>query len=154
MFKLIVNCDLRNDCRLWSEELDWLYLFYAFLFLCLLVFWWRATINQVTILPPHRLSGKQKQKQTEKQKKFALIWLLFMALLTQARTNQKTTTKVCINLSTVYDILDTINQSGLTMPLSKHSVRNYQKMSSHATCQGTLGHSCNSSLSHCGLILA
>ena len=30
-------------------------------------------------------------------------------------------------------------QSGLTMPLSKHSVGTYQEMSSHTTCQGTLG---------------
>ena len=46
------------------------------------------------------------------------------------------------------------SQSGLTMPLSKHSVGTYQETSSHATRQGTLGHSRFSSLSHCGLILA
>ena len=40
------------------------------------------------------------------------------------------------------------------MPLSRHSVGTYQEMSSHATRQGTLGHSRLSSLSHCGLILA
>ena len=45
------------------------------------------------------------------------------------------------------------SQSGLTMPLSQHSVGTYQEMSPHATHQGTLGHSCLSSLSHCGLIL-
>ena len=46
------------------------------------------------------------------------------------------------------------SRSGLTMPLCRHSVGTYQKMSSHATCRGTLGHSHLSSLSHCGLILA
>ena len=40
------------------------------------------------------------------------------------------------------------------MPLSRHSVRTYQEMSSHATHKGTLGHSCLSLLSHCGLIQA
>ena len=40
------------------------------------------------------------------------------------------------------------------MPLSRHSVRTYSETSSHATCQGTIGHSHLSSLSHCGLILA
>ena len=40
------------------------------------------------------------------------------------------------------------------MPLSRHSVGTYQEMSSHAICQGTLGHSHLSSPSHCGLILA
>ena len=40
------------------------------------------------------------------------------------------------------------------MPLSMHSVGTYQETSSHATRQGTLGHSRLSWLSHCGLILA
>ena len=40
------------------------------------------------------------------------------------------------------------------MPLSRHSVGTYQETSSHATHQGTIGHSRLSSLSHCGLILA
>ena len=40
------------------------------------------------------------------------------------------------------------------MPLCRHSVGAYQKTSSHATRQGTLGHSRLSSLSHCELILA
>ena len=40
------------------------------------------------------------------------------------------------------------------MPLSWHSVGTYPETSSHATCQGTIGHSRLSSLSHCGLILA
>ena len=40
------------------------------------------------------------------------------------------------------------------MPLSRHSVGTYPEMSSHATRQGTLGHSRLSSLSHNGLILA
>ena len=44
--------------------------------------------------------------------------------------------------------------SWLTMPLSRHSARAYQEMSTHATHQETLGHSRLSSLSHCGLILA
>ena len=46
------------------------------------------------------------------------------------------------------------SRSGLTMPLSRHSVGTYQEMSSHATCQGTFSHSHLSLLSHCGLILA
>ena len=46
------------------------------------------------------------------------------------------------------------SRSGLTMPLSRQSVGIYQATSSHATCQGTLGYSRLSSLSHCGLILA
>ena len=46
------------------------------------------------------------------------------------------------------------SQSGLIMPLCRHSVVTYQETSSHATCQGTLGHSHLSSLSQCGLILA
>ena len=45
------------------------------------------------------------------------------------------------------------SQSGLTMPLSRHSVGTYQETSSHATRQGALGYSRISSLSHCGLIL-
>ena len=43
--------------------------------------------------------------------------------------------------------------SGLTMPLSKHSIGTYQETSSHATPEGTLSHSHLSSLSHCGLIM-
>ena len=39
------------------------------------------------------------------------------------------------------------------MPLSRHSVDTYRDTSSHATRQGTLGHSRLSSPSHCGLIL-
>ena len=46
------------------------------------------------------------------------------------------------------------SRSGLTMLLSRNSVGIYQETSSHATRQGTLGHSRLSSLSHCGLILA
>ena len=42
----------------------------------------------------------------------------------------------------------------LIMPLSRQSVGIYQETSSHATRQGTLGHSRLSSLSHGGLILA
>ena len=40
------------------------------------------------------------------------------------------------------------------MPLSRQSVGTFPETSSHATCQGTLGHSRLSSMSHCGLILA
>ena len=46
------------------------------------------------------------------------------------------------------------SRSGLTMPLSRHSVGTYQETSSHATCQGTFGHSRLSSMSHCRLIVA
>ena len=46
------------------------------------------------------------------------------------------------------------SRSRLTMPLSRHKVETYQETGSHATRQGTLGHSSLSSLSHCGLILA
>ena len=48
----------------------------------------------------------------------------------------------------------TMSRSGLTMPLSRHSMGIYQETSSHTTRQGILGHSRLSSLSHCGLILA
>ena len=40
------------------------------------------------------------------------------------------------------------------MLLCSHSVGTYQETSSYATQQGTLSHSCLSSLSHGGLILA
>ena len=43
--------------------------------------------------------------------------------------------------------------SGLTMPLSSHSVGTYPEKCSHTTCQGTVGH-CLSLLRHRGLILA
>ena len=46
------------------------------------------------------------------------------------------------------------SRSGLTRPLSRHSVGTYSQTSSHTTCQGTFGLSRLSSLSHCGLILA
>ena len=42
------------------------------------------------------------------------------------------------------------SRSGLTMPLSRHSAGTYPETSSHATCQGTFGHSRLSSLSRCG----
>ena len=45
-------------------------------------------------------------------------------------------------------------RSGLTVPLFRRSVGTYQKTSSRATRQETLGHSRLSSLSHCELILA
>ena len=40
------------------------------------------------------------------------------------------------------------------MPLCMHSAGTYQETSSHATRQGTLGHSRLGALSHFGLILA
>ena len=40
------------------------------------------------------------------------------------------------------------------MPLSRRSVGPYQETSSHATRQGTLGHSRLNSLNHCGMMLA
>ena len=46
------------------------------------------------------------------------------------------------------------SRSGPTIPLSRHSVGTYSETISRATCQGTLGHSRLSSLSHCGPILA
>ena len=46
------------------------------------------------------------------------------------------------------------SRSGLTMPLSRHSVGTYPERRSHATCQGTFGHGRLSSLRHYGLILA
>ena len=58
-----------------------------------------------------------------------------------------------LNLNT-HTPLTKLSQSGLTMPLSRHSVGTYQETSSRTTCQGTLSHSHLSSLSHCGLILA
>ena len=46
------------------------------------------------------------------------------------------------------------SQSGMTMPLSRHSMGIYLETSSHATCQGTFGHSRLSWLCHHGLIMA
>ena len=46
------------------------------------------------------------------------------------------------------------SRSGLTMPLSGHSVGTNQESSSHAIRQGTLRHNRLNSLSHCRLILA
>ena len=46
------------------------------------------------------------------------------------------------------------SRSGLTMPLSMHSVGTYQESSSYATREGTLGYSLLSSLTHRGVILA
>ena len=46
------------------------------------------------------------------------------------------------------------SRSGLTIPLCRHRVGTYLGRSSHATCPGTFSHSCLSSLSYCGLILA
>ena len=46
------------------------------------------------------------------------------------------------------------SRSGLTMPLSRHSVGLYPEMRSQVIWQGTFDHNCPSSLSCCGLILA
>ena len=46
--------------------------------------------------------------------------------------------------------LNSPSQSRLTMLVCRHSVWTYQEMSSHATHQGTLSHSCLSLLSHWG----
>ena len=46
------------------------------------------------------------------------------------------------------------SRSGLTMPLSRHSVGTSLETGAHTTCQGMLGHSRLSLLCHCGLILA
>ena len=46
------------------------------------------------------------------------------------------------------------SRSGQTMLLSRHIVGTYPETSSHANCQGQFCHSCLSSLSQCGLILA
>ena len=59
-----------------------------------------------------------------------------------------------LHLNSAYIPLTQGSRSGLTMPLSRHSVGTYQEMSSHVTHQGTLGQSRLSLLSHCGLILA
>ena len=45
------------------------------------------------------------------------------------------------------------SQSGLTIPLCRHSVGTYPETRAHETCQGTFGHSRLSWLSHCGPIL-
>ena len=52
----------------------------------------------------------------------------------------------------MYTPLTHQSQSGLTMSLYRHTVGTYQEMNSHASRQGTLNHSCLSSLSHHGLI--
>ena len=54
----------------------------------------------------------------------------------------------------MHTVLTQRSRSGPTMALARHSVGTYQETSSHATHQGTFGHSRLSSLSHCGLILA
>ena len=46
------------------------------------------------------------------------------------------------------------SRSGLTKPLSRHSVGTYPETYSHTIRQGTLSHSRLSSLSHCGPIVA
>ena len=86
-----------------------------------------------------------------------LIWCPFQPRVTAvARKRPRSFCKKCrwqVTRKHAYTLTQRI-RSGLTMPLSRHSVRTYQEMSSHATRQGTLSHSHLSSLSHCGLILA
>ena len=55
---------------------------------------------------------------------------------------------------TIYAPLTKRSRSGLTMPLSRHSLGTYKEKSSHATRQGTLSQRHLSSVSHCELILA
>ena len=59
-----------------------------------------------------------------------------------------------LRLKSTYTPLTHRSQSGLTMPLSSHSVDTYKETSSLAACHGTFGHNRLSSLIHCGLILA
>ena len=66
---------------------------------------------------------------------------------------QKCRWQVSLHLNT-HTPLTQQSRSELTIPLSRHSVGTYPESSTHATCQGTFGHSRLSSLSHCGLILA
>ena len=54
----------------------------------------------------------------------------------------------------MHTLLTQQSQSGLTMPLSRHSVGTYLETSSHATCQGTFDHSHLSSVSRCGRNMA
>ena len=51
-------------------------------------------------------------------------------------------------------LIQSLHWNGLTVLLSRHSVRTYLETSSQATCQGTFGPSCLGLLSHCGLTLA
>ena len=53
-----------------------------------------------------------------------------------------------------HTLLTQRSQSGLTMPMSRHSVGTYPETSSHATCQGTFSHSHLNPRSCCGLIQA
>ena len=54
----------------------------------------------------------------------------------------------------MHTLLTHRSRSGLPMPLSRQSMGIYKETSSHATFQGTIGHSRLSSLSHCGVIRA
>ena len=63
------------------------------------------------------------------------------------------TQKTSVILPKTHTPLTQRSPSGLSMPLSRHSVRTYSEMSSHAVCQGPCGHSRLSPISHCGLIL-
>ena len=54
----------------------------------------------------------------------------------------------------MYTLLTQWSRSWLAMLLSRRSVWVYPETSSHAICQGTLGPSRLSSLSHCGLIMS
>ena len=88
-----------------------------------------------------------------------LCWLLFGVcstpmLLTAACKRSQSFCQKCRWQVTPKNAYTFDPTSGLTMPISRHSVGTYEDTSSHATHQETLGHSCLSSLSHCELILA
>ena len=86
-----------------------------------------------------------------------LIWCPFHPVLPQLHVKDPGHSAKCaggrLRLNR-HTLLAQRSRSGLTMPLSRHSVGTYQQASSHATRQGTLGHRRLSSLNHCGLILA
>ena len=86
-----------------------------------------------------------------------LIWCPFHPCVTAVASERPWSfCKKCrwqVNLN-MHTPLTQWSLSGLTMPLSRHSVGTYPEMNSHTTCQGTFGHSRLSSLSYCGLILA
>ena len=90
-----------------------------------------------------------------------LCWLLFgvrsTPVLLQSYVkdpgHSATSAGGSLHLNT-HTLLTQRSRSGLTMPLSRHSVGIYQETRSHATRQGTLSQSRLSSPSHCVLILA
>ena len=71
-----------------------------------------------------------------------LIWCPYQPRVTAvARKRPRSFCQKCkwqIHLNT-HTLLSQRSRSGLTMPLSRHSVGIYPETNSHATCQGTLG---------------